>query len=134
MTLGRRRIPARRLLLGAGSFVLTLASIASAAQLPDGAEASVSLADSLAPSSWAMTLPNAWLAAPVPRVSTGDQLDILAVRPGDRSYAAPVAYGVSVVSVDGSGLVLQLDEADAIAIGSARGAGLLLLPLLRSTR
>ena len=134
MTLGRRRIPARRLLLGAGSFVLTLGSIASASALPEGAKDTASLADSLASSSWAMTLPHARLAAPVPAVRTGDQLDILAVRQGDRSYAAPVAYGVTVVSVDENGLVLQLDEADAIAIGSARGAGLLLVPLLRSTR
>lgn len=130
----RRRVPLRRALLGAGSVVLTVASIASAATVPEETRAAESVADALRPSSWAMTLPSAWLAAPVPRLRSGDQLDILLVRPGERAYAAPVAYGVSVISSDESGLVLEVDEADAIAIGSARGAGFLLVPLLRSTR
>lgn len=134
LTLSRRRVPLRRALLGAGSVLLTLASIASAATAPEEAGAPDSVADVLRPASWAMTLPAAWLAAPVPRLRPGDQLDILLVRPGDRAYAAPVAYGVSVISTDESGLVLEVDEADAIAIGSARGAGFLLVPLLRSTR
>lgn len=94
----------------------------------------VSLADSLAPSTWAMTIPTAWLAAPVPRVSTGDTIDVLAVRQGDRAYAVPVAYAARVMSTDERGIVLELDEEGASAIAIARGGGLMLVPLLRSTR
>ena len=132
----RRAISRRRFLTGvaAAPALLTISSIASVAIVPEEVDATASLADALRPSSWAMTLPISWLAAPVPPLRAGDQLDILLVRPGERAYAAPVAYGVSVVSSDESGLVLEVDEADAIAIGSARGSGFLLLPLLRSTR
>lgn len=134
VTLSGRRVPLRRALLGVGSALLTIASIASVAVVPEEVDATASVADTLRPSSWAMTLPISWLAAPVPPLRVGDQLDILLVRHGERAYAAPVAYGVSVISSDERGLVLEVDEADAIAIGSARGSGFLLLPLLRSTR
>jgi len=93
-----------------------------------------SLADSLAPSTWAMSLPAAWLAAPVPRVRTGDVIDVLAVRQGDRAYAVPVAYDARVMAADERGIVLELDEEGASAIAIARGGGMLLVPLLRSTR
>jgi Flp pilus assembly protein CpaB len=93
-----------------------------------------SLAESLAPSTWAMSIPTAWLAAPAPRVRTGDAIDVLAVRQGDRAYAVPVAYAARVMAVDERGIVLELDEEGASAIAIARGNGLLLVPLLRSTR
>lgn len=93
-----------------------------------------SLAEELRPSSWAIEIPAAWLAAPVRSVRPGDSLDILAVRGGDRGYAIPVAYAVIVMSVDERALVLEVDQDDAIAIANARGASLLLVPLLRSTR
>ena len=81
-----------------------------------------------------MVVPSAWLAAPVPRVRRGDALDLLAIRSGDKAYTVPVAYGVSVLSADERGLLLEVDENDASAIATARGAGMLLVPLLRSTR
>ncbi|HKW77768.1 MAG TPA: hypothetical protein VJQ09_01640 [Candidatus Limnocylindria bacterium] len=94
----------------------------------------MSLADDLRPATWAIYVPTAWLAAAVPRIRHGDAVDILAVRTGDRPYALPVAYGVRVLASDDRGLVLEVDETDASAIATARGGGLLLIPLLRSTR
>lgn len=81
-----------------------------------------------------MSLPAAWLAAPVPRVRAGDTIDVLAVRSGDRAYAVPVAYAARVMAADERGIVLELDEEGASAIAIARGGGMLLVPLLRSTR
>ncbi len=122
--------------LAASSAVLGLAAVAAqlltTASSPPARPAS--LADELRPSSWAIEIPAAWLAAPVHSVRAGDALDILAVRGGDRGYALPVAYAVTVMSVDERAIVLQVDEDDAIAIANARGASLLLVPLLRSTR
>ena len=110
--------------------------VALGAALGEGTapKAQPSLAQSLAPSTWAMSLPAAWLAAPAPRVQTGDVIDVLAVRQGDRAYAVPVAYAARVMAVDEHGIVLELDEEGASAIAIARGGGLLLVPLLRSAR
>ncbi len=83
---------------------------------------------------WAMSLPTAWLAAPVPRVRAGDLIDVLAVRQGERAYAIPVAYAARVMASDERGVVLELDEEGASAVAIARGGGLLLVPLLRSSR
>ena len=122
-------------MLFAGSIVLAAAALTTqVAMSTPAAPAVASLADELRPATWAMHVPTAWLAAPVPRLRRGDSLDILAVHGGDRAYAVPVAYAVAVLSADEHGLVLQVDENDATAIASARGGGLLLVPLLRSTR
>jgi len=134
LTASRRRLPTRRVALGAASALLTVGALGiemggAAAPAPPA-----SLADSLAPSTWAMSLPAAWLAAPVPRVRTGDVIDVLAVRQGDRAYAVPVAYAARVMATDERGIVLELDEEGASAIAIARGGGLLLVPLLRSAR
>jgi hypothetical protein len=93
-----------------------------------------SLAAELRPSTWAMFIPTSWLAAPLPRLQRGDALDILAMRSGDRPGVLPVAYAVGVMSVDERGLVLEVDESDASAIAAARGGGMVLVALLRSTR
>ena len=90
--------------------------------------------EELAPATWAMTVPLPWLAAPVPPVRRGDAIDILAMRSGDKAYALPVAYGVRVLSTGERGLLLEVDKTDATAIATAHGGGLLLVPLLRSTR
>ena len=134
LTASRRRLPARRIVLGAASALLTLGALG--AQIGGAAAPAVqpSLAQSLAPSTWAMSLPAAWLAAPVPRVRTGDVIDMLGVRQGDRAYAVPVAYAARVMAADEHGIVLELDEEGASAIAIARGGGLLLVPLLRSAR
>ncbi|MEO8633590.1 MAG: hypothetical protein ABI466_09520 [Chloroflexota bacterium] len=132
LTASRRRLPRRRIALGAASALLTLGALG--AELGGSAVPAVpiSLADSLAPSTWALNLPAAWLAAPVPHVRTGDLIDVLAVRQGDRAYAVPVAYAARVMAADEHGVVLELDEEGASAIVIARGGGLLLVPLLRS--
>ena len=116
--------------VGAAALAAVGAEMGGAATPP----AQASLAESLAPSTWAMNLPVAWLAAPVPRVRTGDVIDVLAVRQGERAYAVPVAYAARVMAADDRGLVLELDEEGASAIAIARGGGMLLVPLLRSTR
>jgi hypothetical protein len=127
-------MPARRIALGAASALLTLGALGAQIGGAAASPAPASLAQSLAPSTWAMSLPAAWLAAPVPRVRTGDLIDVLAVRQGDRAYAVPVAYAARVMAMDEHGIVLELDEEGASAIAIARGGGLLLVPLLRSTR
>jgi hypothetical protein len=134
LTASRRRLSRRRVALGAASALLAVGALG--AEMNGGAAPSppASLAESLAPSTWAMTLPSAWLAAPVPRVVTGDLIDVLAVRQGERAYAVPVAYAARVVTADERGIVLELYEEGASAIAIARGGGLLLVPLLRSTR
>jgi hypothetical protein len=134
LTASRRRIAARRLVAGGGGAMLAVAALVTQLSSPAAPQDGPSLAQSLAPSTWAMTLPSAWLAAPVPRVRSGDTIDVLAVRQGDRAYAVPVAYAARVMAADDRGIVLELDEEGASAIAIARGGGLLLVPLLRSTR
>jgi hypothetical protein len=134
LTASRRRLPARRIALGAASALLTLGALGAEIGGAAAPAAQPSLAQSLAPSTWAMSLPSAWLAAPVPRVRAGDVIDLLAVRQGDRAYAVPVAYATRVMAADDHGIVLELDEEGASAIAIARGGGVLLVPLLRSTR
>lgn len=134
LTASRRRLPVRRVALGAASALLTLGALGAGMTGAATPAAEASLAESLAPSTWAMSLPAAWLAAPVPRVRTGDVIDVLAVRQGDRAYAVPVAYAARVMAADEHGIVLELDEEGASAIAIARGGGLLLIPLLRSAR
>jgi len=128
----RPLLPSRRLLVPIASLLLALGGIS--AYWPAAVPESASLADELHPATWAMTVPSAWLAAPVPPVRRGDAIDILAMRAGDKAYSVPVAYGVRVLSVSEKGMLLEVDETDATAIATARGGGLLLLPLLRSTR
>ena len=134
LTASRRRLPARRVALGVASALLTLGALGAEMSGAAAPAAEASLAESLAPSIWAMSLPAAWLAAPAPRARTGDVIDVLAVRQGDRAYAVPVAYAARVMAADAHGIVLELDEEGASAIAIARGGGLLLVPLLRSAR
>ncbi|HEU5288249.1 MAG TPA: hypothetical protein VFV20_07595 [Candidatus Limnocylindria bacterium] len=134
LTASRRRVDPRRAGLLATSAVLAIAAIGAQVTMAPAPKAPAALADELRESSWAIEIPAAWLAARAPSVRRGDALDILAVRSGDRAYAVPVAYAVIVMSADDRALVLQIDQDDAIAIANARGAGLMLIPLLRSTR
>ncbi|HYK99233.1 MAG TPA: hypothetical protein VEU77_12655 [Candidatus Acidoferrales bacterium] len=122
----------RRLAGGGAALVLALGAIASLASQPAAPERTT--ADALAPSSWAMTIPTTWLAAPLPRARPGDSFDIVAIRSGDRAFAAPVAYALVVLEIDDRRLVVQVDEDDALAVANARSAGLQLVALLRSTR
>lgn len=135
LTTSRARLPTRRTALASASLVLGLLAVATQiAAAPQPVERSTTLADELRASTWAMTVPTAWLAAPVPSVHRGDKLDIVAVRPGERPFTLPVAYAASVMSVDDRAIVLDVEVDDAIALASAHGAGLLLVPLLRSTK
>lgn len=127
-----RPLPPRRLAFGVGGVLLALAAVASLTAPAPAPERTT--ADALAPSSWAMTIPSTWLAAPLPRARPGDSFDIVAIRSGDRAFAAPVAYALVVLEVDERRLVVQVDEDDALALANARGAGLQLVALLRSTR
>ena len=92
------------------------------------------LVDRLAPSTWALALPTSWLAAPVAEVRAGQSVDLLAVRMGDRPLAIPIAADLRVMNVGDAAIVFQVDEDDATAIASARASGLLIVPLVRSTR
>ena len=131
LTLARPRSP-RRLIAGGAAALACAAAIVS--QTSAAPPKPIAIADGLRPASWAMTIPSAWLAAPAPRARPGDSFDIVAIRSGDRSYATPIAYDLVVIALDERGLVVQVDEDDAVALANARGSGLSLVALLRSTR
>jgi len=76
----------------------------------------------------------AWLGAPAIGVRPRDRIDLIAVRPGDRASGYPVAYDLRVMSSDDRALIVQIDEASAIAVALARSSGMLLVPLLQSAR
>ncbi len=113
---------------------LATASIAASVISPAPEPPPLGLADALGPSTWAMELPSAWLAAAPEGLRRADRVDLLAFRPGDRAYAVPIAYALRVMSVTERGLVLEVGEYDAIALATARAGGLLIVPIVRSTR
>jgi hypothetical protein len=96
--------------------------------------ASRSLAQRLAVSTWAIAVPTAWLAAPLAEVRSGDSVDLMAIRTGDRAVAIAIAADLHVMGADERSVVFEVDEASATAIATARASGLLIIPLLRSTR
>lgn len=137
LTIVARRRPPRRALLGAGGALLLLLagtlSVRSAATSPI-ATGTAAIAESLAPGTWAMAIPTSWLSAPIAGLRAGDRLDVLAVRPGERATATAIAFDVVVVTVDDRAIVIGSGADDITALGIARASGLLLIPLLRSTR
>jgi hypothetical protein len=140
LTFTRKRfaVPGRRLLLAAGGSTLLVGSILSTfvgspARSGDDAAASLSLAQRLSMSTWALAVPTAWLAAPLAEVRSGDSVDLLAVRGGDRPLAVAIAADLRVMNADDRSIVFEVDEESATAIASARASGLLIVPLLRST-
>jgi hypothetical protein len=133
LTVDRRALLTRRSASIAVSTLLIVAALASqlstlTATAPSG------LADELGPAMWAMNIPAAWLAAPAPPLRRGDAIDLLALRPGDKAYAVPIAYGLTVLDASERGVLLQVDDVDASAVASARSGGLQLVALLRSSR
>ncbi|MGH2472072.1 MAG: hypothetical protein ACRDG6_06685 [Candidatus Limnocylindria bacterium] len=92
-----------------------------------------SLAQRLSVSTWAIAVPTGWLAAPLPEVRSGDRVDLLAVRTGDRPLAIAIAADLRIMSADERSIVFEVDEESATAIATARASGLLIVPLLRST-
>jgi hypothetical protein len=134
----RMLFPRRRLVLAAGGAALLIASIFStvlSSPLPfaDEKPASRSLAQRLSMSTWAIAVPTGWLAAPLAEVQSGDSVDLLAVRSGDRPFAVAIAADLRVMSADERAIVFEVDEESATAIATARASGLLIVPLLRST-
>ena len=136
LTAAARRRPPRRSVLGAaGALFLLLAlmmAVRSAAPAPD--VTARSMAEALAPSTWAIAVPVSWFAAPIVGLRPGDHVDVLALRPGERSTATAVAFDLVVVSADDRAVVFGTGADDATALGVARASGQLLIPLLRSTR
>jgi hypothetical protein len=135
----RFAIPRRRLLLAAGGFTLLAASLfstflASLSRSADEVAASTSLTQRLSVSTWALAVPMTWLAAPLAEVRSGNTVDLLAVRTGDRPLAIAIAADLHVMSADDRSIVFEVDEVSASAIASARASGLLIVPLLRSAR
>jgi hypothetical protein len=139
LTFARARdVPRRAIGLIAGG-TLSLAALAAAvAGNPFASsappESERRLADRLAVSTWALVVPNSWLAAPLADLRAGDSVDLLAIKGGDRPLAVPIAADLRVMSASESGVVFQVDEDAAAAIVSARASSLLLVPLLRSTK
>ncbi len=140
LTFTRKRfaIPGRRLVLLAAGSTFLLASVvstfvASSPRSADEAAASTSLAQRLSLSTWALAVPTAWLAAPLAEFRTGDRVDLLAVRSGDRPLAVAIAADLRVMGADERSIVFEVDEESATAIATARASGLFIVPLLRST-
>jgi hypothetical protein len=128
----------RRLLLAVGGTALLVLSVfstlvASSSRSADELVASKSLAQRLSLSTWALAVPVAWLAAPLAEVRSGDSVDLLAVRSGDRPLAVAIAADLRVMGADERSIVFEVDEESATAIATARASGLLIVPLLRST-
>jgi hypothetical protein len=90
------------------------------------------LAYALASSTWALAIPTTWLAAPAQGVRPDDRIDLIAVRGGDRAGGYVVALDVRVMTNDDRVLLIQTDEASAIAVAIAHTNGSLLVPLLQS--
>jgi hypothetical protein len=105
---------------------------ASPPRSAEEAAASAPLAHRLSPSTWALAVPTIWLAAPLAEVRSGDSVDLLAVRTGDRPLAVAIAADLRVMNADERSVVFEVDEESATAIASARASGLLIVPLLRS--
>jgi hypothetical protein len=135
----RFAIRRRRLLLAAGGSTLLVVSLfstflASPSRSADEVAASTPLAQRLSGSTWALAVPMTWLAAPLAEVRSGNSVDLLAVRTGDRPLAIAIAADLRVMSADDRSVVFEVDEVSASAIASARASGLLIVPLLRSAR
>lgn len=136
LTAVARRRPPRRAIVGAVGGLLLAASLIASARAQPAAVGAVpgTMADALAPGTWAISIPSGWFAAPIAGLRSGDRLDILALRPGEKATATAVAFDLLVVSADDRAVIVGTGADDATALGIARASGLLLVPLLRSTR
>src|SRR5205807_205640 len=76
------------------------AVVASPTRPPDEVAANGSLAQRLSVSTWALAVPIAWLAAPLAEVRSGDSVDLLAIRSGDRPLTITVAADLRVMGAD----------------------------------
>lgn len=131
-----RSIPRRRALLLGAAVVVAAAAVGVAGS---GSETPTSrpvapLAERLGVRTWALAIPASWLAAPIPGLRDDDVLDLIGTRSGERAVASDIATGLRVVSSDERVLIVELTDADASAIASARARGLSLIPILRSDK
>jgi hypothetical protein len=135
LTVGRARLDVRRFAAGLAAFLLLALAAGSALVSAGGDQPSrpAALRDRLAPATWALTVPTAWLATPS-RLAPGDRVDLLGVRSGDRPSALPLAADLLVMEADPDRVVFEVDEDAATTIAAARASALVLVPLLRSTR
>jgi hypothetical protein len=93
-----------------------------------------SISQRLGERTWALAIPLAWLAAPMPGLREDDILDLLGTKQGERATASDVAQGLRVISSDERALIVELTDQDAAAIAAARARGLSLVPILRSIK
>lgn len=131
-----RRRPDRRAILGAAGVVLLVAALLLSLRAPasTATSRSVTMADALAPNTWAISVPTSWFVAPIAGLRAGDHVDVLALRPGERASATAIAFDLIVMAADERAVTFGTGADDATALGVARASGLLLVPLLRSTR
>jgi hypothetical protein len=136
LTTAARRRPRRRAILGGIGAALVAVSLLLSARgsAPPAGAAPAAMADVLAPGTWAIAIPTSWFIAPIGGLRAGDRLDILALRPGERATATAVAFDLVVMSADDRAVTVGSGAGDVTALGVARASGLLLVPLLRSTR
>lgn len=86
---------------------------------------------------WAMVLPSSWLLSPVPELTAGDHLDLIAYQPGmPVQEVGVIVSAVEVLQFDGTphraeALTVAVSLDEAIAIIYARTNGFSLLALLR---
>lgn len=121
-------------MLAACSAALMAASLLVAALGEPRRDAAPALADLLSPSTWAMAVPAGWIASSPVGIRAGDRVDVIAMRSGERGYALPIAFDLRVLSTDAAALVLEVGEDDALALATAKSGGLLIVPILRSSR
>lgn len=136
-SLPRREAISARAAMVAIAAVLAAAALIAAVVPADGRAAPVpppSLAHRLGVKTYALALPTAWLAAPIPGLREEDILDLLGTRSGERATASEVAAGLRVMSADDRVLVVELTGEDASAIAGARARGLALVPILRAAK
>jgi hypothetical protein len=136
LTAVARRRPPRRAIAGASGALLLVVSLLFAlhGSSPSAVASSAPMADALAPGTWAIAIPTSWFVAPIGGLRPGDRIDVLALRPGERATATAVAFDLLVVSADDRAVIVGSGADDVTALGVARASGLLLIPLLRSTR
>lgn len=137
LTVRGRRLRLSRWRFAAAGCGLVLAAFAAA--MPGVATEApaapvASLAARLPPSSWGFAVPTVWFATPLTGIRVGDRIDVLALKASDRPSAAAIAYDLEVMSIDERTLVVGVNAFDATAIATARAAGQLIVPLLRSER
>ena len=130
----RRRLPPRATAALGGMLLLGAAALFGPASSDAGAIRTATIADTLAPDTWALSLPGTWLATFPVGLRPGDRLDVLALRSGDHASATAIAFDLLVVSVNEHALVVGCRADDATALAIARASGMLLVPLLRSSR